>query len=351
MPDRAAAQPARPAGRKFWLGLVISLVSLILAFRDVHWSELWMALRAVDLWIMSLAVGVFVINLVLRGLRWQTLLSPLGPVTAREAFAFLNIGYMANDILPLRAGEVIRSVLLASKKAFDTAAVIATVVVERLMDVLMLVALAFLLVQLMPVSTLIKQSALVTAALAVAGLGLLWWAAKRVGAPGNSPEAAHRRLLPTPERILGFDVRKIIGLFLQLVRSFASGLGMLRSARQTSMAAGYTLLAWIMTLVYTGLVLWACQLDLPWTATLMVVVVVNLGLAIPSSPGFVGVMHYLAVLALSPWSVEPSAALTFAIIYHGISFLVTIVLGLVYLWREGLKLTQISINIGQQPGS
>lgn len=351
MADSAATQPAQSAGRKFWLGLVISLVSLILAFRGVNWSELWMALRAVDLWIMSLAVGVFVINLVIRGLRWQTLLSPLGPVTSREAFAFLNIGYMANDILPLRAGEVIRSVLLASKKRFDTAAVLATVVVERLMDVLMLVALTFLLLQLMPVSTLIKQSALVTAALAVVGLGLLWWAAKRVGASGGSSGPSRKLRLPVPERILGFDVRKIMEMLLRLVRSFASGLGMLRSARQTGTAASYTLLAWIVTLVYTGLMLRACQLDLPWTATLMVVVVVNLGLAIPSSPGFVGVMHYLAVLALSPWSVEPNAALTFAIVYHGVSFLVTIVLGLVYLWREGLKLTQISINIGQQPGS
>lgn len=347
MADSTRALPAWPAGRRFWLGLTISLVSLILAFRGVHWSELWIALRAVDLRIMAVAVGVFTVNLVFRGARWQTLLSPLGAVSWRESFAFLNIGYLANDVLPLRAGEVIRSVLLASKKHFDTAAVLATVVVERLLDVLVLVALAFLLVQLMPIPALVKQSVLVTSALAVAGLGLMWWAAKRTAAPRSDHDSAHKPLLPMPERVLGYDVRKITELFLRLVRSFATGLAMLRSTRQTGIAAGYSLLAWIMTLVYTGLVLQACQLDLPWTATLMVVVVVNLGLAIPSSPGFVGVMHYLAVLALSPWSVEPSSALTFAIVYHGISFVVTVVLGVVYLWREGLKLTQVSINVGQ----
>lgn len=347
MADNIGARPAWLAGRKFWLGLAISLVALILAFRGVQWSELWIALRAVDLRIMAVAAGVFTLNLVFRGARWQTLLSPLGQVSWREAFAFLNIGYLANDVLPLRAGEVIRSVLLASKKHFDTAAVLATVVVERLLDVLMLVALALLLVQLMPIPELVKQSALVAAGLAVVGLGLLWWAAKRMAAPGGSQDTAHKPLLPVPERILGFRVRKIVELFLRLLRSFASGLAMLRSTRQTGLAAGYSLLAWIMTLVYTGLVLQACQLDLPWTATLMVVVVVNLGLAIPSSPGFVGVMHYLSVLALSPWSVEPSSALTFALVYHGLSFLVTVVLGLIYLWREGLKLTQVSINVGR----
>lgn len=347
MPEPTPAPSARRSSRKFWLGVLISLVSLILAFRGVQWSELWTALQAVDLWIIAGAIIVLMLNLTIRGLRWQVLLSPLGAVSRREAFAFLNIGYLANNLLPLRAGEVIRSVLLASKKHFDTAAVLATVVVERLLDVLMLAALAFLLVQLMPIPALVKQSALATAVIAALGLAALWWAAQRMSAPGSSLETGRKPALAGRPSIAGFDTGHVVALVVRLLRSFAAGLAMLRSTRQTGLAVGYSMLAWIMTLMYTGLVLRACQLDLPWTATLMVVVVVNLGLAIPSSPGFVGVMHYLAVLALSPWSVEPSAALTFAIVYHGVSFLVTVALGLVYLWREGLKLTQISINVGQ----
>lgn len=345
MADTALAPSARRNRRTIWLGLAISLVSLILAFRGVHWADLWAALQAVDLRIIALAGGVFVVNLGLRGARWQTLLSPLGPVAWREAFAFLNIGYLANDVLPLRAGEVIRSLLLASKKGFDTAAVLATVVVERVLDVLVLVGLALLLLQLMPIPALVKQSALVTALLALAAFGVLWWAAQRVSRPRAGRDPDQERASRLPAHVLGVDVHKIAALGWRLVRSFAAGLATLRSTRQTGWAAVYSLLAWSMTLVYTWLLLAACQLDLPWTAALMVVVVVNFGLAIPSSPGFVGVMHYLAVLALSAWSVEPSAALTFAIVYHGVSFLVTVVLGLVYLWREGLKLGHISVNI------
>lgn len=345
MSDRAIAQPAKPAGRKFWVGLAISAITLVLALRGVRWTELLAALQAVDLRILLLAVVAFVLNLAARGLRWQTLLQPLSPVSWQEAFAFLNIGYMANDLLPLRAGEVIRAVLLASKKQCSTAAVLGTVVVERLLDMLTLAGLALLLMQLMPLPALVKQSALIAAGVAAAAWGALWWAAPRLASP--SPRVPGERSTPLrlPASLAGINLRPVGDLLHRLTRAFATGLAALRSPRQGGLAAGYSLLAWALVLASTWLVLRACQLHLPWTAALMVVVVVNLGLALPSSPGFVGVMHFLAVMALTPWSVAPSAALTFAIIYHGVSFLVTLVLGLLYLWREGLKLAHIRIVI------
>lgn len=346
MSDQALPQPARRTGRKVWIGLAISGLTLFLAFRGVNWADLLVALRAVDLKLLVIAVGVLVLNLVIRGLRWQVLLRTLGNVPFRDVFAFLNIGYMVNDLLPLRAGEVVRSVLLASKEHFNTAAVLATVVVERLLDMLVLAGLALLLMQLMPLPALVKQAAVVAIFVAAAVFGVLWWFARRMDGAGQ--EASLDRLAPL--RLRGAVTNRllvIVDLIWRLARSFAVGLGALRSPRQAGVALGYSLLAWSMSMVYTWLVLRACQLDIPIMAALMVVVVVNLGLAIPSSPGYVGVMHFLAVLALTPWAVAQSSALSFAIIYHGVSFLTTLILGLIYLWREGLQLGQITVNIDQ----
>jgi uncharacterized membrane protein YbhN (UPF0104 family) len=82
----------------------------------------------------------------------------------------------------------------------------------------------------------------------------------------------------------------------------------------------------------------AFRIPAPWYAGMFVLVVVNFGTAIPSSPGFVGVYHFLAVRALGAWAPDPSAALAYAIGTHALNVVVNVVLGAVYLAREGLTL-------------
>lgn len=327
---RASGEKAWWADYRFWLGMACSALFLFLAFRKVQWPQLSAALQAVDWRYLLLAAVVFIVKQVVRGLRWQVLLAPLGLLKVRDAFAYLNIGHMANNLLPLRAGEVVRTVLLGEKTGFSKSAVLATIVVERLLDILVLVAFSFVLTLMMPIPPLMKQSALAFGA--VGGLGVvgLWWVAGHVFA-GEAQRSSESK------RVMHFGGSKLSGLVQKvhrLGRSFVSGLAVVRSPGQSGAAVGYSTLAWGLGVGSTWLVMRACHLDLPLTAALLVVVVVNLGAAIPSSPGFIGVVHFLAVVALAPWAVERSAALGFAIVFHAQSFLITVGLGVVYLGLE-----------------
>ena len=330
--------------RKFWLGIVCSAFFLYLACRNVHWAELGIALRAVDGGYLLLALVVCLLRLLAGGLRWRALVMSLGPLTVREAFAYLNIGHMANNLLPLRAGEIVRTVLLGEKKGFSKSAVLATIVLDRLLDILVLVVFTLLLMLVMPISPLVKQSAVVFAAVGCLAAVGLWWAAGR-GAATEAPGVQSSSGLKRPVR---FGRIKGIGLMqklLQFGRSFASGLSAVRSPGQAGAALGYSTLGWGLSVGFTWLVLRACNLELPWTTALMVVVVVNFGAAIPSAPGFIGVMHFLAVMALEPWRVEQSAALGFALVYHAQTFLLTVGLGAVYVVLERKSLSELSSQL------
>jgi hypothetical protein len=247
-------------------------------------------------------------------------------MTTREAFAYVNIGYMANNLLPLRAGEAARAVLLGRKRRLSVSAVAATIVLERLMDVLALVALALLLMLATPVPPRVKQAALLSGGVGSLGVAVLWWAAGGQWAEwvvsnldGQLPEQLAERMR-------------------QIGQSLVVGLSAIRSWKQAGMAGIYSLLAWGTVCASVYLMMVASRLELPWYAALMVVVIVNFGAALPSSPGFVGVVHFLVTIALSPWGVAKETALGFAIIYHGIPFLMTAGLGASCLWSEGAKI-------------
>lgn len=331
----ASGRTAWWADYKFWLGIACSALFLFLAFRKVQWAELGSTLQSVDWRYLLVATAVFILKQFVRGLRWHILLIPLGQLRTMDAFAYLNIGLMANNLLPFRAGEIARAVLLGQRKGFSKSAVLGTIVVERLVDVLVLAALAVLLMLVMPIPSLVKQSALALGGVGCLGVAGLWVVAGRVF-------PSDKLVLPRPSESNGNP--KLGGLAEKvriLVRSFASGLASLRSPLQAAVAVCYSTLAWALAVGFAWLVLQACHLDLPWEAALMVILVVNFGTAIPSSPGFIGVAHFLAVLALEPWELPRSAALGFAIVLHAQSFLITLVLGLLYLWLEHKSLSNL----------
>jgi len=315
---------------RLWLGIVCSALFLILVFHNVRWTELAAVLQMVNWATLLLAAAVYALSLVVRGLCWQALLAHLGPVTTGEAIAYANIGYMGNNLLPLRAGEIIRATLLGSKRGFSKSAVLATIVLERLLDVLILGALAMLLMLMMPIPSVVKQSILLTVIIGCLVIIGIWAAA---GASWSRFSA---------ERLEGWLDRRAVRVAVNLGRSFAKGLSGVRSLKQAGVAGFYSLVAWMLVCGSIYLMMLASQLRLPWHAALLVMVVVNLGSVIPSSPGSIGVVHFLAVVAISPWVLDQEVAVGFSIILHAVSVLVTVILGGTCLWREKIGMGRVN---------
>jgi uncharacterized protein (TIRG00374 family) len=318
------------ANGRIWLGLACSVIFLFLVFRNIQWMELAAVLGTVNWTILFLAGTLYALSLAVRSLCWQTLLAPLGPVTAGEAFVYANIGYMANNLLPLRAGELIRAAFLAEKRCISKSAVLATIVLERLLDLLLLGALTLILMLTMPIPGTVKRSILVTGIIGCLGIVGVWVAAGRSWT--NLSE----------ERLPHWLPRRAVLVAVSLGRSFGKGLSAVRSVKQAGLAGVYSLLAWMLVCGSIYLMMLASQLRLPWHAALLVMVVVNLGSAIPSSPGSIGVVHFLAVMALSPWMVNREVAVGFSIVLHAVSVLVTVVLGGACLWKEKIGIVRVN---------
>jgi glycosyltransferase 2 family protein len=315
---------------KLWLGIVCSVLFLILVFHNVRWMELSSVLQTVNWAILLLAALVYALSLVVRGLCWRALLAHLGPVRSGEAISFANIGYMANNLLPLRAGELIRAALLAEKRFFSKSAVLGTIVLERLLDVLILGGLTVLLMLAIPVPAMVRRSILLTAMVGGLGMIAVWWAAGKSWA--NFSE----------ERLPRWFCLRAVRLGVSIGRSFGSGLSAVRSVKQAGVAGFYSLLAWMLVCGSIYLMMLASQLRLPWYAALLVLVVVNLGSVIPSSPGSIGVVHFMAVVSLSPWAVDQEVAVGFSIILHAVSVLVTVVVGGACLWNEKIGMGRVN---------
>jgi len=328
---------------RVWAGVLISGVLLWLASRGVDWPSLSRAFTTVSWLSCGIATVFLLANLMMRAVRWRVILAPVRKLPLLEVFAYSEIGYMANNVLPLRAGEVVRAVLMGRKHGMSKSAVFATVAVERVLDILSLLAFVLVLASIMEIPQAIKQSIFVGEIMAVLAVATLWvmsWQEGRVERFVHAVSA----FLPRPLR------RRVTAPLI----GFTQGLQALQSGERMLSSVACSLAAWMLALFEVLFIFKGFGLALSWHAGVFVIVVLNLGIMIPSSPGFIGVAHFLVVLALSFFAVNRAEALSVALVMHGLSFVLNIVLGLAFLWRENIafsRLGEVSVTSRERQGS
>jgi uncharacterized protein (TIRG00374 family) len=238
----------------------------------------------------------------------------------------MMIGYMVNNVLPLRAGEVVRVYVVARRwrGRFWTAA--ATLIVERVLDSLCIVLILGMLVFFVDVPRQVEIAALVMLAIDAVGISAL--------AAITLAPARCRRLI---ERLAGRwpAVRdRGLGMF----EMFLHGLDGVRTLRHLPVLSLATAMVWVMPAAAAWTGLRAAGLDLPPLAGWVVLAFVGLGVSIPSAPGYVGVFHFAAVMAVQIFGVPDTAALGYAIVFHASQFLPVTAVGWIYLLREQMTL-------------
>lgn len=315
---------------KPWIGLVLSLIFLGLALRNVEWSGVWASWRGARVDLLLLGTALLVGSWFVAAFRWRRLLAGVEGLRARDTFAYIAIGYLANTVLPLRLGDLARASLIGRKKNIGISRALGSIAIERLMDILMLVAL-----------TLVLTRALVIPAPIQAGLtGMA--AAGLVGLVGLMAVSLNRKHLPRLTAWLARIMpRRLADRVLTLLGNFSSGADVLHRPAGFLSVAALSAGVWVITGVATLAWVAAFHLAVPWYAGFFVLVMVNLGSAIPSSPGYIGVYHYLAMLALSLWTPDRNAALAYAIGTHALNMLANVGLGSFYLVREGVSLRSL----------
>jgi uncharacterized protein (TIRG00374 family) len=307
-----------------WLvGLAISLLAFGLAFRGAHLGDVLAALRQANYFYILPVIALIYVGQMARAMSWHTLLNR--PIPFARVFGALNAGYLLNNVLPFRLGELGRAYLIGrSQPNLRATHALSTVLVERLLDLLLvLLMMTAFLPQVMGVAQ-VREAALASLVIgAVALTGMLVVAHQRA-----LVLAIARWVLARVPLLNGAHWEARVG-------AFVDGLAPLQNIRHSLTAAFWSALAWL----GAGLATWTLMLGFLPHATMpmafFVLIVTALGIAVPSAPAGAGVFEYATVLALSAFHVDASLAFSYAVVLHACYFLLLSGLGMVELARAG----------------
>lgn len=312
---------------QLWIGLLISAVALILALRGIDDPRRVVdALAQAEYGYLILAALALIAYLLARSARWRMLLGP--QVSFSRAFWVTNIGYLISDLFPFRLGDPARAVVIGRDGQTSTAAALSTVVVERVLDMLMVVILLAGVTPFVGASGAATQAGLVAGGAALAASAFLLILALRP----DWGRRVVRRLLSWIPRLDGERWARVFdGLF--------DGLAPLRSPRRALALLAWSVLTWAFAVALYWAILRAFLPRPPALAAPFLVCVAGLGMAVPSSPGAIGVFHAVARYGLTiPFDVPVDQAITIAFALHTFQYLLGCLLGVVGLWRESVSL-------------
>ncbi len=316
------------------LGIAFSLFFVFLAFRQVNLEQMLRALREANYWYLLPVLAFTFIGLFLRSLRWRLLLAPIQTTPTRVLFASLGIGYMANTFLPAHLGEFVRAWHACSRCGIAAGSVFATIVVERLIDIVSLLLLLGAALVVFPFPGWVRQSGGVMLVLVVA-LGVLLLLMKM--------NRARTRVLS--DRLLRFLPPAPGARARELLDQFLNGVMPLKTRSHYLAVTVLSLLIWASYAMTFQLLFHAfdfvSRYRLPAIAALVVMVITTISVVVPSSPGYVGSMHFLCQISLGLFSVPRGPALSYAFILHAFTIFPFFFLGLFILAREKLSLRSL----------
>ncbi|HET7077840.1 MAG TPA: lysylphosphatidylglycerol synthase transmembrane domain-containing protein [Chloroflexia bacterium] len=326
--------------KKFWIGVAISIVFLYLTFRGQDFGKIGESLSRVHYWALIPALACYFAGVWIRALRWGVLLSPVRKgIHPNRLFRFLAIGYMGNDILPARLGDVIRVYVLSRRESVTKSATLATILVERIFDGLTMIGFlagSALFIQINADLTLALR---VSTILFLAGLLVFVFLA-----------AAPQRIVTLIRLILGRSpVGKVIPeslheRALHMTTSFVEGLSVLRNWRGLLSVMGLSVAAWSAeAAMYYIIGAWGFDLQIPVHAYTMTTAAANLGTLVPSSPGYIGVFEGIAIPVLTNvFRLDDHIAASYVVLLHAALYFPVTLLGLFYMVRESVSWSELA---------
>ena len=318
--------------------LVLLLTAGLLAYflRNADMAGVWEETRRADGRLLLLALGATGLTYVLRAYRWQYLLAPIGPTRFAVAFETTVIGFAATFLLPARAGEVLRPYLLARREGLSATAAFATIILERVLDLVTVLLLFGFFVLVVDPATLSGDPALfarVKFGGATAGAGALAGLAVFFALAGH-PERLGRAALRV-ERVLPARLAQAVARF---VETFAQGLGVMRQPGRLFVSLLLSFPLWMSIAAGIWLTSRAFHMTFGYLGSFLVMTLLVVGVAVPT-PGAVGGFHTMYKFAVVTFFGVPNdRAVGAALVLHAISFVPVTLLGLVFMAREGLSL-------------
>jgi uncharacterized protein (TIRG00374 family) len=322
-------------------GVAISAILLWSLFRNIDFVELASVLQGANYYWLIPNILLVMFAMPQRAYRWRVMIAPIKNVKFSKLMAATCIGFMANNVLPLRLGEFVRAYSLSSQdKDVTKSASLANIFVERMVfDLVALLGIfgVVLMISRLPISEQIRVGITLATAIALIGLAFMLALALK---PSQSGELIVKYLSFLPDAIT-FRIRNII-------IKFSRGLEFLADSRMVLNVSIQTVVLWLFMGLSNYFVFMAFGFDLPLTASYVLLVVVSISILIPSTPGFVGVYHYGAVWTMTAYGIGKENALSFALVLHAAQFIPITLMGFYYLKKEHLSLKKLEKEAAEE---
>jgi len=326
---------------RVFLGVAISALFLFLIFRAVDVAQVWSSLKTAEFAWIPLAVGIYFCAVWLRTTRWTMLMKPVKKCATRTLFPIYIISYMANNVLPLRIGDIYRAYIVGKKERVSKSASLVTIGVERIFDGLTMLLLLFLSFIFYPVSdknvklaiqagALIFLTAIVVCYIIVLNRKWAFWFFHKI--LPLTPEKFHHRM----DEIFG---------------NFFKGLDALKGAKDILRVIGLSLATWLVEAASYLVVLWSFGFSGQYYVAVSAMALVNLMIIVPAAPGYFGPFEAACIIILGKTGYgnvthfTDEIATAYALVLHVVvQWIPSTFLGLYYMWREHISFKEIQTD-------
>ncbi|MBN1572510.1 MAG: flippase-like domain-containing protein [Deltaproteobacteria bacterium] len=325
---------------KFYLGLIIGFTFLFFSLRGFDYVEFYDQLKRVNWFFIILSVFIYYLTYVSRVLRWRYLTLPIKEMSFRNLFSGIAIGFGANNMLPMRLGELIRAYALGKIEKVRAGSVLATVVIERVFDGMAVIALLVVIFFGADSSErfgenreILRTAGYSSLAFLVFMVGFLVLLERKTDRMGRLAGIFFRPLS-----------RKLQERMERFVKSFAAGLDVLYRGGALLMIVFYTILTWLLItfFYYTIILSFPVEVEFAFSAAIAVVVFIAFASVIPAPPGYVGTFEVGGISALMIYGLAKSDAAGVVLVMHALNIFPAIIMGLIFLWLDKMSLAEVS---------
>lgn len=314
------------------LGLSVSAVCIWLSMKDVRLAEVWAVLSRAHYGGFVGVCAITIFGFWLRAVRWRFFIQSPKPLRTDSLFSATMIGFMANNVLPFRLGEFVRPWALSRREGLSKSMLLATVVVERAIDMLTLLAIFGVTLMVHPIAETSEAGRMVQGGAKLLLAACVVLTVVVVVAERNRALAL---------RVIGLAPAGMRGRIGALAERFLDGFSLFRDLSRLAQVFLLSFAMFLCFAVALGVSMWSLSITVPWYAGLVMLVVTAIGIMVPAAPGYVGTLHYACIVGLALFGVGKGQSAPFGWFYFVSQWLPITAVGLYYLNREGLSLASL----------
>lgn len=317
--------------QRFLLGLIVSVIAIVLSLRGLDFTELTKILPKTDLYLYGVATFLHFISYFIRGYRWRVMLQPVQEIEYRPVLGSLLIGFMANNILPARLGEIVRAIVLGQRTGVSRTMAFSSVILERFFDgaatvMIALVSIVFIRLPQALIPIILLSSILFLGIFSIYYFLYMW----------------RNQLKKLYEMTLNRLSENWKSRLIRLTTALLQGFYVLHAPKQLVNTVLTTAVIWCTEGASYHLTFLALGIPATIPMTLLTMVAINLSVMVPSAPGYIGVFEYASILAIVPFGFSKELALSFSLLSHAVRIVVPTLMGGAVLYIWGMQFRELS---------